>query len=220
MTSRSLALFALVAVGCSPAGTQPHDMSTSGHEEMARDEDARADRAGAPSAACATEACWTVTDTSAADAAHHRELAAAHRAAAAALVDAEARACAGLDEDTRDESPFDHRADIASVDELTEEQHVGRAVMRRTAGATIVFRAVPGMTAEWLQRVVDCHIARNAALGHDVPEMPSCPLVPRAVEARVRSTGNGFAVDVRSDDTASADEVLRRARALVATAAP
>jgi hypothetical protein len=49
------------------------------------------------------------------------------------------------------------------------------------------------MTAEWLQRLTDCHIARNAALGHVAPAMPDCPLVPMGVTARVTSTGGGFA---------------------------
>jgi hypothetical protein len=83
-------------------------------------------------------------------------------------------------------------------------------------GAVIVFRATPGMTAEWLQRVVDCHLARNAALGHDVPEMPDCPLVPKGVAATVKATDAGFAVAVRSEDSSTAAEVLRRARSLVA----
>ncbi len=204
---------AILVAACTAPGTQPHDMSTSGHERAAREEEALASSAETD---CTASPCWTVTDEARQDAQRHRELAAEHRAAAAALAEAEAGACIGLDEDTRDESPFMHRADIASVDELTEEVRVGRSVMRRIAGATIVFRAVRGMTAEWLQRVVDCHLARNAALGHDVPEMPYCPLVPRDVTAHVRSTGSGFAVDVRSGDHTSAAEVLRRARALVA----
>ena len=87
-------------------------------------------------------------------------------------------------------------------------------------GATITFRAVRGLTREWLQRLVDCHLARNAALGHDVPEMPECPLVPPGVTARVSSVGAGFAVEVRADTDEGAVEVLRRARSLVPVAAP
>jgi hypothetical protein len=79
----------------------------------------------------------------------------------------------------------------------------------------VIFRALPGMTAEWLQRLVDCHLARNAALGHDAPEMPFCPLVPKGVAATVTSTGSGFADAVRAGDTDVANDVLRRARALV-----
>jgi hypothetical protein len=79
----------------------------------------------------------------------------------------------------------------------------------------VTIRAVPGLTAEWLQRVVDCHVARNAALGHVVPEMPYCPLVPKGVHATVSSVHGGFAVAIRADDGEGAQEVLRRAEALI-----
>ena len=141
-------------------------------------------------------------------------MAADHRAASQALRDAEARACVGLSDDDRDTSPFAHREDISSVEPLTDNVSSGKGQYARMAGAVITFRAVPGMTAQWLQRVVDCHVARNAALGHDVPEMPYCPLVPKNVAAQVTATSAGFAVAVRSDDVDTAKEVLRRARTL------
>jgi len=67
---------------------------------------------------------------------------------------------------------------------------------------------------EWLQRIVDCHLARNAAVGHDMPEMADCPLVPRGAKASVRSVGDGFAVDVSSEAAESAAEIWRRAQLL------
>jgi hypothetical protein len=162
--------------------------------------------------------CWTSVTNPTAEhqraAEEHRRHAADHRAASAALRDAEARACVGISADDRDMSPFDHVEDIASVDALTERTGTSKAPSQRTAGAVVTFRAVPGMTAEWLQRVVDCHLARNASLGHAVPEMPNCPLVSNGAQARVTSTGNGFAVAIRSDDPATAREILSRAERL------
>jgi hypothetical protein len=49
----------------------------------------------------------------------------------------------------------------------------------------------------------------------DAPEMKDCPLGPRGVSARVTGTESGFAVSIRGEDVATAQEVLRRARALV-----
>ena len=48
---------------------------------------------------------------------------------------------------------------------MTETVKSGKSSTQKDVGATVVFRAVPGMTAEWLQRVVDCHLARAAAVG-------------------------------------------------------
>ncbi len=162
--------------------------------------------------------CWTsVTNPTAVhldEAQKHHKMAADHRAASQALRDAEARTCVGISEDDRDLSPFDHPEDIASVEPLTVNVPSGKGQYARMEGAIITFRAVPGMTAQWLQRVVDCHLARNAALGHDVPEMAYCPLVPKNVSAKVTATGSGFAVAVRSDDATTAREILRRVQIL------
>ena len=85
---------------------------------------------------------------------------------------------------------------------------------RKLVGAVIEFRAVPGLTAEWLQRRVECHIARSAALGQDQPAMKLCPLAVKGVSARVASGGNTFFVEVAADDSSGAEEVWRRARGL------
>jgi hypothetical protein len=165
------------------------------------------------------DACWTSLTSPTADdlrqAEEHRKAAADHRAAAQALREAESRACVGVPDADRDESPFDHTEDIESVEPLYVGSSGGKSSTKRLVGATVTFRAVPGMTAQWLQRVVDCHLARNAALGHDVPEMPRCPLVPKGASAMVTAAQRGFAVAIRGDDQASANEILRRAQSLV-----
>jgi hypothetical protein len=164
--------------------------------------------------------CWKSEENPTAeherDATHHRELAAKHRAAMQSLKTAEAQSCSGVPEDDRVLSPFGHGEEIRSVTPLREDVTLGRTKSTRTAGAEITFVAVPGLTAEWLQRVVDCHIARNSALGHETAstEMPYCPLTLRGVTATVRSTGDGFAVAVRADDEATSQEILRRAESL------
>lgn len=221
--------------GCATAGSAPHDMSAAQHAAAAANHDVEASshateyqsaaretraRCIAPAASAGVgEFCWTSeinpTASHLAEVERHRRMAAEHRASSQALRDAEARACVGLRESERDMSPFAHGEDIATVAPLTVEVSQGRVLAPRIVGVTVVFRATPGMTAEWLQRTVDCHLARAASLGHEMPEMPYCPLVPRGASARVSSVGNGFAVAIRGDDEASVAEVRRRAAALV-----
>lgn len=166
------------------------------------------------------------------DAKRYRDVAARHRAASKILVEAEQRFCSGIPEADRDLSPFYHREDIVAVQGLKarpvagygypsagnivveiqqiEKEVVGPAGLR---GARVTFRALPGMTGEWLQRVVDCHLARNAVVGKD-PAMSFCPLaVPRAT-ASVTSLGSGFAVDIASNDTDSVREIIKRVSTL------
>ncbi len=224
----------IVAGACAPAaGTQPHDMSAADHQAAAAQNERQAsqhsaqydDKQSKTEDRCTAgkgRVCWTETtnptDGHAKTAEDYRKLAAQHRAASQALVDAETRECAGLSEEDRDTSPFAHGADIQSVSQFREETKAGGKgpATTRDAGATIVIRAVPGLTAEWLQRVVDCHLARNAAVGHDMPEMAECPLVPNGAQAKVRSVGDGFAVDVRADEPKAAAEIWRRAQELSA----
>lgn len=208
-------------------GTKPHDMSTAQHEAMAKNEEAAASghaeqhepAAKRESTNCTAKAgCWTSVSNPTAqhadDAKRHRELAQKHRGAAAALVDAEARACSGLAEDDRDISPFYHREDIVSVAPYTETVKAGKGSSQKEVGVTVVFRAVPGMTAEWLQRVGDCHLARASAMGHQMLDMDYCPLMPKGAKAKVTSTGSGFAINVFAEDAVAAAEIKKRAAAL------
>lgn len=238
-------LFSLVAAAVpacgSPAGTHPHDMSASQHEQAAAQTDeaataharrydpgARADLRrcaanGSPTRG-STTVCWTSvenpTDEHRREAEAYRALAAQHRQASAELRAAEKTACAGIAAADRDMSPFLHREDIRFVEPLMDQGHYASIDARRTgalimSGAKVTFRAVPGLTAEWLQRVVDCHVARNATLGNQAAGMPDCPLVPRGVTAKVVSTRAGFEVDIRAGDRATAEDVLARAKRLL-----
>jgi hypothetical protein len=222
---------AALMLGCAAdPGTKPHDMSAPQHEAMAKQQEQEAEShtaqhdpaATASSTTCSGKGgCWTSvsnpTAQHAEDAKRHRELAHKHREASSALAEAEARACSGISEEDRDISPFYHREDIESVSPLIEEFGSGKGIAKKDVGATIVFRAVPGLTAEWLQRVVDCHLARGASMGHSMPEMSYCPLVPKGAKAKVESAGNGFAVKISGNDPATIAEIKKRAEALKAT---
>lgn len=70
-----------------------------------------------------------------------------------------------------------------------------------------------------VQRVVDCHLGRNAVMS-DAEKMPYCPLAVHHVKAQVRSVGYGFAVDATSGEESSVKEMLARAQALSSKTAP
>lgn len=217
-SNTNVAVVTLVLCGaCATAdGTKPHDMTTTQHEAAAERERVAAKqhegqyKAGAKEASmeCGGDSfCWTWTMSRAnrhkAEMAEHRKLAEKHRGAAQALRNAEATECVGISDSDRDLSPFFHREDIISVGRMAQ-------------GGRTVFRSVPGLTAERLQHLVDCHIARAVAAGNNMPEMPYCPLMLKNVSATVSSTSDGFAVEVIADDGAIADQVWSRMQALVA----
>ena len=223
-------LILTLLVGCRPGhGKEPHDMGAAQHESaaereagLAREHDAAAAASRSEmNAGCSTtiDFCWPfdarAEHTRAAEQARTR--AAQHRAASAALREAESRSCVGIGERDRSTSPFAHLDDIRDVRPIAQEFPRGDdTVPSRPSGAEIVFAAVPGMTAEWLQRLVDCHIARNAAIGHAraSEDMPLCPLTLAGVRASVSSVSGGFAVAVTSEHDATVQEIVRRAQTM------
>ncbi len=150
------------------------------------------------------EACWGSSDDGyRAAIEEHLQLLAARRNAAKELSEATERACADLSDFDRDVSPFAHRSDIVKVERLEADD--------RLVGARVFFRAVSGLSASRLRRIVDCHIAQAAELDHRVPDESFCPLNPPEVRAIVRDARVGYVIDVASADPEAAFEVLRRA---------
>jgi len=223
----------LGACASTAPGARPLDMSASEHEIAANQHEresashaAAHDPTAAASTTCGSGArnserrpCWTsrakVEAQHLQDADEHHKVASEHRAASQGLRAAEESACIGLSEAERDESPFAHREDIVSASRLDATVSSGKGSSQRSLGATVVLRAVPNLTKEYLQRLVDCHLARDAAMGFDMPEMAFCPLSVKGARATVVSGTAGFGVEIRAEDTDAAAEVLKRARALV-----
>jgi hypothetical protein len=216
-------------VACATPGTEPEEMSTAAHEAAAQQEEEAATEHAAqfdPTAktsysSCTPSAqdravCWesTLNPTSShrKQAEEHRAAAAAHRAASQKLIEAEAAACEGVAEEDRVQSPFSRREDIQRI--TLDDREAARLTAKEPVGATVYFRAVPGLTQEWFQRILDCHLARNASMGFNIPEMPYCPLAVQGVTARVSSVGNGFAVELRAKTPEQIAELQRRAQTL------
>lgn len=219
----------LCFAACAPA-VQVHGSGAAQHEHAAaQEEQAAAEhekqyRPEAIKAACtgqaerpATVVCWASasnpTEKHLREAERHRARAAAHRAASAVLRSAEASACTGVTPQDRDMSPFAHREDVVRAEPVLTPG--GSKSPPRQVGVTVIFRTVPGLTSEWLQRIIDCHIARNAVLGHDAPEMAYCPLAVPGVTAHVSAEHGGYAVTLRADEQESINAIRQRVDAIV-----
>lgn len=234
MGRNMLISFALISGAAACAGTpgaRPTDMSQAAHDDAAQEHAALASTHAAhvdPNAVASKRQCigkgdagpcWTSTINPTAghgDAAEeHRKMAADHRNASSALRAGEASACAGLSEADRDTSPFDHRDDIVGVEDLRAQPATAKeSQVSALQGASISVRAVPGLTKEYLQRLVSCHLARNASMGFAMPEMTSCPLSVKGASATVESAGGAFRVDIKGDTKESAEAIARRTKEL------
>jgi len=122
-----------------------------------------------------------------------------------------ARACAGVPDAQARASLIDLRHDVESVEPVRETALV-KASFTRSGGVDIRVRAGPGMTAQWLARLVECHVALEAAGA--VCGTAECPLGLARVATSVSSEPTGFVIAIRSDDIAVAREITRRSRLL------
>jgi hypothetical protein len=165
-------------------------------------------------AGCADTNVSAVEHERAAAAAKTRNEAERHQAAARELRATEQQLCAGIPLEERDLGPFAHHDQLERVEPLLDRAFA-KAPPNVPSGATVHLRATPGVTVEWLQRVIDCHLAHHAVVGATPASHASPMFAPEPPEISVRSTGGGFIIIIRSSSL-YADEVLRRARALEA----
>jgi hypothetical protein len=124
------------------------------------------------------------------------------------------RACYGVPASQWDGSPILAAQTLRGVQEIKPDAPVSEAetVVPR-AGARLLLRATPGMTAEWMQRIAECHMAQVAAAPPWT--LTSSPLDVKGALVSVQSSGDGFTVDITSPDIKVARDILNRAKALV-----
>jgi hypothetical protein len=124
-------------------------------------------------------------------------------------------ACAGLPDALVARTVADLRASVEGVEPLRDGS---TKLTPRLLGAVVQVRATPGMTAEWLERVLQCDAARQGPSASCTPE--ACPLAPAGASRNVTPTPTGFAIALRSRDLDVAHEIDRRARGFARPAQP
>jgi uncharacterized protein (DUF1501 family) len=86
-------------------------------------------------------------------------------------------------------------------------------------GATVTVAAEPGVTAEWLNRALECHSA-GATLGQVADDGDPFFLPGAWVDITVQSAKDGFAIDVSTNSPHDAQRILDRALAWSPPKAP
>lgn len=148
------------------------------------------------------------------EAERHRAFAAAHRSASQALRDAEASACKGLSGDDLDIPLLARSHYIVSVEPIYRGPSSGEATAKHLLGASVTFSATTGLTLERLRRLLDCEVARAAALGHDNAGVQFDPLAVPGATAIASSARDELSVAITVGDPEAASKILERARAL------
>jgi hypothetical protein len=130
--------------------------------------------------------------------------------AAKALRDAEVSACIEVPDADRDGGPFAHRDLIQYVEEVRDRLYPKQ--MAQTFGIAVYVRATPGITEQWLGRVIKCHQAHLAVAGSS--DNAADPLVRADVRIKIDSTPEGFRVAITSPDLDVARDLVARGNAL------
>jgi len=155
--------------------------------------------------------CW---DAGEEQAAHQRyladreqQLARVERRSATLMVEAELAACHGLSARELEHSPFAHRREIAEV--------IPYRVTGTLRGVRIIWKPVPGLTADWMRRAIECHRARFERLGEPPIYFPEDPTLVARSTVTVEQRGNHLEVQVDTADDIAGHVALERARDLV-----
>jgi hypothetical protein len=128
----------------------------------------------------------------------------------ASAADRERAACAEISDSDRDGGPFARRDRVVRVEPLL--QTVSPKAPAPPAGVAIYLRATPGVTEQWVGRLVECHVAHHVALaatggGDD-------PLAVEDARVAVSSTATEFRVAITSPNVERARRILRAGSAL------
>lgn len=121
-------------------------------------------------------------------------------------------ACTGLSDADRLAAVDGIKSNVSGVDQILVSPCC-KAPLMRPSGATLYVRAIPGATAEWLERVVVCDAkvqgAAPACAGRQ------CPVALSGERVSVSAMRGGFAIAVRSDDVQTAQHIWERAEGFV-----
>ena len=102
---------------------------------------------------------------------------------------------------------------IQTVAPLYTTLQTKHGTIRQLLGVELRVLAQPEVSAEWLERALKCHAAKQL-LGQ-LPAVPNSPYVlpDNWVEIDVSSDGDGFRISLRGEDSEDARRILARARA-------
>jgi len=126
---------------------------------------------------------------------------------------AQANACSGVSLDDAVRAQVYAPGSAFAARPIRETVFLARALQPvRTMGATVHVHAQPGMTRQYLERALQCHVRSGQAVN------PADPFVLQDGAIRdvdVRSAGGAFALRIVGDSPAAGRAIFERAESLV-----
>ena len=141
-------------------------------------------------------------------------LAQEHLEAAKRLRNEERAACEGVPDADRLSGPFAQPQRVTNVEVVRDRVRLPK-VFLEPVGVAVYMKAEPGMTQQWLGRIVACHVAYVAVSGQGERRSP---LSVANTQVAVTPTSVGFRITVTSKDSDTARSVVAKGEALAANA--
>jgi hypothetical protein len=125
------------------------------------------------------------------------------------------------DDDDKTVAPVISGSAVVGVQPLYSKSGGGKSGPEfELRGATLSVTSLPGVTAEWLDRVLECHGAK-ATLGHSQTASDDPFWLPdTTVDIDVRDAKDGFAIAITGFSSDDARQILARANAFARAKTP
>jgi hypothetical protein len=117
--------------------------------------------------------------------------------------------CAGIPEGEAETLRFLAPSTVMGVSPFMGEHRYIKFSEPELRGADIYLRSTPGMTRQWLSRIVQCHAALRGTQG---PRDEDDPFVLGLSDVSVLETDIGFVIRLAGRDRHEGAEILRRAQ--------
>jgi hypothetical protein len=131
-----------------------------------------------------------------------------------ATPDQVAAICSGIPEKEWQRPIFFQASDIEGIRPFMGERRYIKFTLPELRGADIFVRAGPGITKQWVARVIRCHVAWHDVYGPASQESFEDPLVVGRPDLSFMDNEIGFVIRIAGHDKAEGEEILRRAQML------
>jgi hypothetical protein len=136
----------------------------------------------------------------------------------AATPDEVAGLCAGIPDSERDHPSALQPPQLEGVRTAMGERRLIKLSVQEVRGAELFVRPNPGVSRQWLTRVVRCHVAYHDVAGASLQESSPDPLLVNQPEITVDETDTCFVIRIKGANKTDGQEILARAQRLVSSA--
>jgi hypothetical protein len=133
-----------------------------------------------------------------------------------ATPDEVASACAGVPDVERDHPSMLQRPELEGVRESMGEQRYIKFSRQELRGAELLVRPTPGVSRQWIARVIRCHVAYSDLPGAAAPRIMPDPLLVDEANVTFDETETAFVIRIQGTNKTEGEEILARAQRLVA----